>query len=306
MEILRLNEKSEGEKAICLGLFDSMHQGHLAVFSHTLSLASRMGLTPACFTLTGSVKGGNVYAEEERFRFMQKTGVSACITAPFNAELQSLSGEEFLNILVKNHSARAFIVGEDYRYGKNAAWNVTHLTAYAKANGIAVDILSDVLYDGEKIATGRIKTALTKGDIQRANALLGRPYSVMGKVMEGRRVGRTMGFPTANLSVTEQTFLKPGVYATACVLSGTCYTAVTNVGSAPTFGCEKPLIETYIHGFSGDLYGKNLRVYFIDYLREISPFPSAEQLIKQINQDKITAQTLVTAGEKARVMEIER
>ncbi len=306
MEILRLNEKSEGEKAICLGLFDSMHQGHLAVFSHTLSLASRMDIIPACFTLTGSVKGGNVYAEEERFRFMQKTGVTACITAPFNAELQSLSGEEFLNILVKNHSARAFIVGEDYRYGKNAAWDVTHLSAFAKAHGIAVDILPDVLYGGEKIATGRIKSALLQGDIQTANALLGRPYSVMGKVLEGRHVGRSMGFPTANLSVSEKDFLKPGVYATACAINGVPYTAVTNVGSAPTFGCEKHLIETYIHGFSGDLYGKNLRVYFMDYLREIQAFSSAEQLIKQISQDKITAQTLVTEKDFARVLEIEQ
>jgi len=124
--------------------------------------------------------------------------------------------------------------------------------------------------------------------------------------MEVRHVGRTIGFPTANLSVSEQTFLKPGVYATACVINGSFYPAITNVGTAPTFGCEKTLIETYIQGFSGDLYGKNLRVYFIDFLREIKTFSSVEELKKQIDQDKITAQTHALEGVKARVLEIEQ
>ncbi len=306
MEILRLTEKSKGEKAICLGLFDSMHQGHLAVFSHALSLASRMGITPACFTLTGNVKGGNVYAEEERFRLMEKTGMPVCITAPFSEEIKSLTGDEFLSFLIKNHGARALIVGEDYRYGKNAGWDVLHLAAYTKSRGIALEVLPDVLFQGKKISTGRIKTALLNGEIALANTLLSRPYAISGIVKEGRHVGRSLGFPTANLTVEGRLYLKPGVYATAVAVEGAAYSAVTNVGNAPTFGCDTVLLETYIQGFSGNLYGKKLTVHFIEYLREIHAFSSAEELQKQINQDKITAKDRVTPQDIARVLEIEQ
>lgn len=293
MIINNFNKKTNNPVVICLGGFDSIHRGHKKIILRANEIKLKYNASVCVFTfdefpttLYGKEKGV-VFTYEERIKRFSSLPVDELCVASFTREFASLSPEQFLDELFDNRHISALLCGNDYTFGKNAIGNIGYLTEYCNGKNITLDIV-DYARDcnGNKISTSSIKALLRAGDIKSVNYLLGDEYFVSGEVVYGRQVGRNLGFPTANIKCAKDKLLiKEGVYATHVVIDGVRYNAITNVGCAPTFAVEQFSIETYIDGFSGNLYGLVLSVYFDDYIREIKQFHTVDELKKQLQED---------------------
>ncbi len=290
MQIYSFEQKVNSPVVLCLGGFDSIHKGHKLLIDCANRIKEKYGANSAVFTYCGQFgkkESGLVFSFEERLLRLEKTGVDEVCVAEFSEQFSNLSPSDFLNKLTANHNVKVFVCGKDFKFGKNAQGNVDFLRQFCEQNSIDLKIV-DFATDEEnnKISTTLIKQKLSLGEIQKVNELLGDEYWISGIVQEGRKMGRKLGFPTANLSFNKEKFLpKHGVYATFVIIDGKKYRAITNIGPAPTFEFEKNLMECHIDGFNGDLYGKKLTVYFERYLREIKKFDSPKMLINQLDKD---------------------
>ena len=293
MIVSSFNEKKNNSVVICLGGFDSMHLGHQLLISKAVHIKKELNIDSAILTYDndfGIISGKNkglVFTFPERLKILEKYAIDEVCVAHFDERFATLSPLEFLHELCDNRHIEAFICGKDFKFGKNGKGNIETLSAFCAERKIKLEVVDFLLDENEvKISTSTIKDFLQDGNIEKANKLLGYSYFVMGKVVEGRKVGRQLGFPTANIEFSSEKFLpKLGVYKTSVQIDGKEYNAITNVGSAPTFGVECNLIECYIDGFSGDLYGKQLTVNFHSFIREIQKFSSVDLLIKQLEKD---------------------
>lgn len=296
-----INDDNIREKtAVALGIFDGVHLGHRDILNKAKEYTDK-GLEFAVFTFrTSSVekKHGNpyeyIYTENQKNYIFSEMGVKY-IYSPDIEQLKNMSGEEFSQkILREKMNAQVVVCGENFRFGKGASCGVRDLETFGRKYGFEVCVRKILERDGIKISSGQIKEYLKNGEISKANELLGENYFIMGEVVTGNRIGRTIKFPTLNqLFDIRQTIPKKGAYAACCEISGDEYSAVTNIGVKPTVEKNiKPLAETHISGFSGDLYGKNVKVDFIEFLREERKFPSLEQLKNQIEHDLNRAKEL--------------
>lgn len=277
---------------LALGFFDCLHLGHVKLFDETKTLAKTFNVLPCAFTfedgLISEFKGstGLVNTYEERIKKFEKLSIKSVISTVFTKEFADMLADDFVNILFTRFNVKAIVCGKDYKFGKGRLGNVDTLKDVCEKNGVILSVVSDVLVNGHKISTTVIKDLLFKGEIVKANELMTFPYEISGRVIKDRQVGRKLGFPTANVLIKkEKAPLKVGVYKTFSIIDGVKYNCITNYGSRPTFGLDGILTETYIDGFSGDLYGKFLTVYFSEYLRDCVRFESQEKLISQLRCD---------------------
>ena len=260
-----------------LGGFDGLHVGHRRL----LSRAKQSGLPVGVMTIMGG-KEGNIFTFAERERIFKESGADFVFELPF-AEIKDLSPTEFLRFLIEKFNPTLFVCGEDFRFGAGALGTPEIIKTSTQ---VRVEILSLVEMGGEKISSRKVKELLEKGEVEKANALLGEEFFLCGKVEKDRQVGRTIGFPTANIAYPQEKFpLKKGVYATKITVDGKEYKGITNYGARPTFDNDKVVTETYLDGFSGDLYGKELKIRFVKYLRGVTKFESVDGLIEQLNKD---------------------
>ncbi|MBQ8197212.1 MAG: riboflavin biosynthesis protein RibF [Clostridia bacterium] len=278
---------------IALGYFDSVHIGHQKVINKALTVAENLSAKTVVFTFNGDLKSalygsleGCVYTVNEREYILADLGVNEMLSAPVSKAFLSKGKRAFLNYINKNYDVKAYVCGNDYRFGNKGCGDVKYLKKYAKAHGQNVVIVDTVLSNGKKIATTEIKKLLINGEIEKANQLLGRAYSVTGTVFKDRSVGASLGFPTVNIGVSnEKLSFKKGVYAGHVYVDGKKHTAVINYGARPTFNLATSLIEGHILDYSGDLYGAELTIYFDYFLRDIIKFNSKEDLIERLKQD---------------------
>ncbi|MBR2970455.1 MAG: riboflavin biosynthesis protein RibF [Clostridia bacterium] len=274
--------------SVALGFFDSVHIGHRQLLKANAEHAAHNGMTAAVHTFCndlGEFFGSKqLYGFDERKELLTKNGAEMIIADDFDRKFMTKRGIEFLDELTSKCDIGAFFCGYDYSFGVNAECNANDLAQYASKKDIRCEILPPFTVDGKKVSTTWIKESLLAGDLDRANSLLGEPFFVRGKVVKGRGVGRAFGYPTANVSYGG--FLpKQGVYKTLVSFDGKQYVAVTNVGTKPTFDESSVTIEPMLIDFSGDLYGKELTVRFIKYLRPIIKFADGNELNKQIQKD---------------------
>lgn len=263
--------------AMLLGGFDGLHVGH----AQLLQCAKASGLPVGLMTIVGG-KEKNVFTFKEREEVFKNAGVDFVFELPFS-EIKDLSPQSFLQLLKESFQPALFVCGEDFRFGANAQGTPEMLKAQGQ---VCVEILPLVKMYGEKVSTRTIKTWLQKGDMPCVSTLLSERFFLLGEVISDRKVGRTIGFPTANiLYPTEKFPLKIGVYETRVRVDGKEYKGITNYGARPTFDDEEVLTETYLDGFNGDLYGKTLKVEFVRYLREVKKFDGVEELKKQLQKD---------------------
>ncbi len=279
--------------SIALGLFDGVHMGHRRVLDLALKNAEK-GYIPAVFTFepervlkkpTGS--SGYIYTAAEKARILKNLGFNAIFSRPF-ASVCGLSGEEFArDILAKELNVAAVCCGNNFRFGKNASCGKEELHEFGKKYGFEVFIAEDVSIDGTVVSSGEIRRLLLNGDIAQANRLLGAPYAVSAEVVKGAALGRTIGFPTANQLFGEnQLVVKFGVYRAETEIDGITYQAMTNIGVKPTVDYGgKPLAETFISGFSGDIYGRTIQVRLLEFIRPEKKFGSVDELKAQIADD---------------------
>ncbi len=261
-----------------LGGFDGLHFGHKKL----LSVAKSFGLPVGIMTIVGGKAEKNIYTVEERRQIFAHAGIDFVFELPFE-EIKDLTPDEFASMLVKEFAPVRFICGEDFRFGKKAEGTPEILKG---ATRVPVEVVKLEKIDGKKVSTYTVKQALREGDIVTANRLLDGKFFLTGEVVEDRKVGRTLGFPTANVNYLENKFpMKQGVYETQTRVDGKIYKGITNYGARPTFEDGRVVTETYLYGFDGDLYGKNLKVEFLRFLRPIQKFESAEALSAQLQAD---------------------
>lgn len=284
------------QTAIALGCFDGIHLGHRAVIEKLSTRQSeRFDTSVLSFSDELIIKKGaeQIASFDDKCRILAQMNVSELILPSF-ASLKDYAPVDFFHdILVKKLDARLLVCGENYRFGRHAAGNSDMLRELCSRQGIECIIVPPVMYQGELISSSRIREALSEGRVEEAAQMLGRPFSYCFEVVHGRELGRQMGTPTIN-QYFPLNFLIPayGVYASVTEIEGKTYASVTNIGVKPTVGSNKPLSETWIIGYYGDLYGKHIRVSLISYMRKECRFDSIDSLKKAIHHDGVTSKSL--------------
>ncbi|MBR1863082.1 MAG: riboflavin biosynthesis protein RibF [Ruminococcus sp.] len=295
MQDIYKDSVSEKETVCALGLFDGVHRGHRLVINKAVRYAGELGISSAVFTFktdTVTSKGHDgriemILSDSEKRRHFAELGVD-CICSPEFGELRDLSGEEFFTeVLIRTLRCRALVCGSDFRFGKGAAEDVNSLCFFGKKYGIEVMVCEKLTYEGEEVSSTRIREYIRTGHIDRANRLLGYTFGLKLNVEHGRELGRTWSFPTINQAIPQgQIMPKFGVYAARVEIDGKEYFGVTNVGVKPTLKAhDAPLAETFILDFSGDLYGRSLRLLLDRFIRPEQGFESIEELRAQIARD---------------------
>ncbi len=282
-----------GRGAVALGFFDGLQIGHAAVVSRTLSYQQE-GLCPCVFTFT--MDGGHPAAkssanalttERQKEQLLESWGVRLVLCPDFS-EFHAMEPESFVDeILVRRLNANAACCGEDFRFGKKAAGDVGQLAALCQARGIRLDVVPPVTFEGERVSSTRIRSLLGEGRVADANRMLGRAFGYDFTVVRGKQLGRKLDSPTINQRLPDGFVpLRHGVYASVSFAGGAWHPSVTNIGLRPTVEDTTAVnSETYICGFSGDLYGARVEVRLLAFLRPEQRFPSVEALRARIHAD---------------------
>jgi riboflavin kinase/FMN adenylyltransferase len=286
------------ESAVALGVFDGVHLGHRAILAAAVAEARRHGLVALACTfdphplevLQPARAPVPLTTLPDRLALIAETGVDAAVVVAFTREVAAVEPEAFVrDVLVERLKARDVVVGFNHRFGRGARGTAALLEALAPRLGFRAHVVAPLEVEGTAVSSSEVRAALQAGDLERAARLLGRPYSAEGEVVRGAGRGRTLGFPTANVRTGRPLPLPPGVYACQALLGPDRYPAVVNVGVRPTFGETELLVEAHLLDFSGDLYGRRLRLAFLRRLREERKFPDVESLRRQIAQDVAAA-----------------
>ena len=285
--------KEEAPCALALGSFDGLHRGHMAV----IRAATQWQWEPGAFTFPSSPAGGSgVVTPRDKRKLLEAAGLKRVYSIPF-AQVRDIEAEDFVRrILAGRCRAKALCCGEDFRFGRGAAGDVDLLSGLCRELGLELQVVPPVLEGGEKVSSTRIRAAVEAGDIPLAGRLLGRPFGFSLEVIHGNHIGGSLlGTPTINQAIPEG-FVLPrfGVYASWCRVGGEYFYGVTNVGVKPTVGSDKVLAETWMPDFSGDLYGKRVRVFLLEFLRPERKFDSMEALKEAIHQNGRQAQEVAS------------
>ncbi len=260
-----------------LGGFDGLHLGHRQL----LARAKESGLPIGAMTIFDGKESAMFTAAEREYIFA-RAGVDFLFELPFS-DIVNESPEKFLSILEKKFAPKLYVCGEDFRFGTGARGTPSTIIDRGQ---VCVEVLPLLQMNGEKVGARTIIRRLLAGDIPSVNAMLGERFFLLGKVKKDRQIGRTLGFPTANIEYPmEKIPLKKGVYETRVRVDGKEYKGITNFGARPTFENTVVCTETYLDGFDGDLYGKTLAVEFVRFLREVEKFDGAESLKAQLEYD---------------------
>lgn len=274
----------KGPKVVAVGSFDGVHLGHQYLLRQALAEAKTLKEPLLVYTFDPPTKvftrgEGFLMDLQEKVEALRGVGVELILAVPFNEEFARRPPEAFLEDLRALQASRVY-VGEDFRFGRGRAGGPEALERVAPTR--VVPLLS---LGGEAVKSSRIRALLKEGKVEEARHLLGRPYGAYGVVVEGDRMGRRLGFPTANLAVHPLKVLPPGVFAVEAEGAFGRYKGVANVGTRPTLGGKERRLEVHLLGFAGELYGEEVRVRFLKRLREERRFPSLEALRAQIAQD---------------------
>lgn len=278
-------------RAVAIGIFDGVHLGHQEILRETVRIASEQDWIPSVLTFSGmpAAKGGTgkcICGMDEKAEELDACGIKEMIIAAF-ASVRDMDCRTFVeDILLTRLGTGAVVVGEDFRFGKNRTGDASLLRTLLSDHGVACGIVPSLLCEGEKIASSAIRVLLESGNLEQAIRRMGHPVSFILPVVPGSHIGRTIGYPTINQVIPpERQTVRYGVYAVSVDTGDGRYPGVCNIGVKPTVGGTVPLAETYIHGFSGDLYGKTVKISLLRFLRPEQVFPGLEQLREQIQKD---------------------
>jgi len=280
-----------------IGFFDGVHAGHQFLIKQLKEVARAKGLPSAVITfpvhprlvLNSDYQPALLCGYEEKLRRLDETGIDYCVVLDFSKEMSLLSAKEFIQgILKKKLDVDTLLIGYDHRFGHNREDGFPEYVLYGREVGMDV-IQAKELSAITHVSSSRIRRLLGEGDIQEANSLLGYNYTISGKIVEGFKVGRTIGFPTANIQIWEDFKVVPafGVYAVYVYVENVRYGGMLYIGRRPTLHNGDDIsLEVNLFGFDGNLYGKKLTAEFIEFVRADEKFPNIEILIAQISKDK--------------------
>jgi riboflavin kinase/FMN adenylyltransferase len=280
------------------GTFDGVHLGHQKILRRLQELASsKQGETvlltywphPRLILQPQDKSLRLLSTLSEKVKLLEEMGIDHLIILPFTEELSQMSSAEFIQtILVEKIQTKTLVIGYDHKFGKNREGSFEYLQSHSHLFGFAIEEISRQDVDDLGVSSTKIRTALAQGDISTANKYLGRPYDLSGQVVTGQQIGRSLGFPTANIQIADDYKLLPrdGAYAVLAEVNSIQYKAILNIGDRPTVDGEKKTIEAHLIDFEGDLYGQDLRIYFQEFLREEKKFESLDALKNQLVVDR--------------------
>lgn len=286
---------------VTIGTFDGVHKGHRDILSVLKNIARKNDLNSTVVTfyphprtvISENYDMSILTTKEEKIELLQQLDIDNLYIINFTKEFAGQTSEEFVkNYIVEKFDAKHVVIGHDHKFGKDRSGDENKLKELGEKFNFNVTAVKPVYEDGELISSTKIRNALNDGDVEKAAKFLGRNYSLAGKVVEGAKRGRILGFPTANLDIDNSMKLIPlsGVYAVKCSLEGEELNGVMNIGYRPTFEDDNQLVvEVNIFNFNRDIYGKKLKIDFIKRIRPERKFSSKEELISQIENDKAEA-----------------
>lgn len=284
------------EKTIyALGFFDGVHLGHQALLKACRELADQHGCKAGVVTFTSHpdalVKGNAptlINTPADRKVLLTAFSMDAVAELPFDRELMQMPWQDFFRLLMEKYNAAGLVCGEDFRFGNRGEGTAEKLKKACEETNIPCAVVPEQVLDGVTVSSTYIRALLEKGEIEQVNHFLGHPHVLSGEVVSGRKLGRTLGIPTANLALPEDLVKLPhGVYACKAVVEGEKYLAVTNIGNRPTVGGHRVTVEPWLLDFEGDLYGKNITLEFHAFLRPEKKFESLEALKAEIEKNAL-------------------
>lgn len=279
-----------------LGMFDGVHKGHQEIIKKLKKHSETHQLESALLTfwphprkvLQPEVEIKLLNTLEEKLQLLERFGIQKTFLQEFNDDFRNLSGEDFVKqILLDKLHMKHIVIGYDHHFGKNKSGNFELLEKMASENNFVVEETKAVLVNELAVSSTKIRNALSEGDIITANEFLGYHYPVSGTVVAGKKIGRTIGYPTANIDVDPIKLLpKNGAYIVDVELNGQMHKGMLSIGTNPTVNGTKKTTEVYILDFDQDIYGENITVYFRDYLHDEIKFESLEKLVERLDEDK--------------------
>ena len=284
---------------LAIGNFDGVHLGHAALVRQLADAAGRLQLVPTVLTFEPHPREFFVPASaparlstlREKLELLADAGAAQAMICPFNAAFAALSADEFVErVLVRSLQVKHLIIGDDFRFGRGRLGDFAFLQAAGKRFGFTVEAMQSVTVDGERVSSSAVRAALAAGDMTRAARLLGRPYIIDGQVTHGDKIGRQLGFATANIRIKHNPLPMTGVFAVEVSgLGETPLPGVANLGIRPTVGGTRPLLEVHLFDFNRDIYGAHISVRFVHKLRCEQRFPNLDALKAQIAADAASA-----------------
>ena len=286
---------------VTIGAYDGLHLGHQQLLERVLSTAKERGLHAVVMSFEPTPKeffGGErpparLMRFREKFDSLAAHGIDLFYCPRFAAAMRDIPATDFIRrILVHGLNARHVVVGDDFHFARRREGNIEQLEAAGRTLDFTVEQVPSVIVDGVRVSSTAIREALASGATDTATALLGRPYRMSGKIVEGERVGRTLGYPTANVDLRRRQSAVMGIYAVRVHgLGPEPLDAVASVGSRPTFDGTRPILEVHVFDFDEDVYGEYIHVDFIAWLRDQQKYPSADELVAQMHIDADNARS---------------
>jgi len=288
-----------GPTALAIGNFDGVHLGHGALLGRLGEVARQYSLPPTILSFephpreffSPASAPARLTTFREKLELLGEAGVAQAMICRFNAAFAALSAEQFVDrVLVGGLRVRYVIIGDDFRFGKGRLGDFSMLQAAGSQYGFDVEAMGSVTVDGERVSSSGVRTALAAGDMAHAARLLGRPYIIDGQVAHGQKIGRQLGFATANIRIKHNPLPMTGVFAVQVDgLGDLQLPGVANLGARPTLGGTRPLLEVHLFDFDRDIYGKHISVRFVHKLRDEQRFPNFDALKAQIAADAAAA-----------------
>ncbi|PID60433.1 MAG: riboflavin biosynthesis protein RibF [Ignavibacteriae bacterium] len=299
MQIVKNTDKIKkfDKSVVTIGTFDGLHIGHLEILKELNSKAKKYGCFSVVVTFdphprTIVLDNYNLKLLtplEEKIKYFEKLEVDFLYIIKFTKEFSKKTYKNFFNdIIINQVNAKHLILGYDHKFGNDRKGDLNKLVEYTKDKDVEISVVGPKKINGHIVSSTKIRDALLEGNIKEANKMLGKDYSCEGTVEEGSKRGRTIGFPTANISIcnNEKLLPKNGVYLVKVVLDSEKYFGLTNIGLRPTFNnAIKPIIEVYIFDFNKNIYGKKIVVHFLERIRDEKKFTSVDELKEKIKED---------------------
>jgi riboflavin kinase / FMN adenylyltransferase len=294
----------QGGQALTVGTYDGLHLGHQALLQRLRGHAERLSVPTLMVTfepmprefLTPDNPPARLTSLRERWRCLEQLQLDRLCVLRFGAATRGLSADRFAGLLAQRLNPAVVVVGHDFRFGRNGDGTADTLLAAGTRLGFTVDIVEPVTLGGERLSSSAIREALAAGDLARAERLLGRRYTMTGRVVRGEQLGRKLGIPTANVRFPHRKLPIAGIFAVRVRIRGGAQTAlagVASIGTRPTVGGTEPWLEVHVFDFVGDLYGREIAVECVQFLRPELKFGSLDAMVAQIHQDAAQARQLL-------------
>ncbi|WP_294185954.1 bifunctional riboflavin kinase/FAD synthetase [uncultured Clostridium sp.] len=288
-------DNKESDNYVALGSFDGLHYGHLSLVRKTVEVAREKNGKSMVFTYKNHpktiVKPDSVpkliMDLDTKLEYLEEENVDIVVLRSFTKEFMSMEAENFIKLLCEDYNVKGIVVGFNFRFGHKNLGNVDVLKNLQKKYGYELYIMDPYTYKGNAISSTRIRNCILEGEVKEATNMLSKPYSIKGKVIHGRHIGRRIGFPTANLEFNEKMVIPgKGVYYTNVKYKDRVFKGITSVGNNPTVNGKELTIETFILNFDKMIYDEELKVYFIEKIRGEMKFDSVDKLVDQIKKDE--------------------